>query len=241
MPRFPWRPGTRDERRRVLVAAADGNVALLASQLEDADYAVEIAESGEAALACAERDPPALICLDVALPGEVDDWDALALLKESPRERSAFRSSSALRTPTGVRRRRSAQPTSSASRSIPRSCATPWRGCSRRASPAFSSSTTSLRSAASSRRHCPSTRCVRRPTEKRRCASGGQARRRAADRTERRVARRPPLPLSRIARARPHRRRRARTPARGGASPPAGLRRRPVQPTSEGVTPLQAT
>ena len=63
-------------------------------------------------------------------------------------------------------------------------------------------------------------------------------RRRAADRTERRMARQPPLPLSRIARARP-RRGRARPEREGGDRAHPGLSRR--EGRRVGVTPLRTT
>jgi signal transduction histidine kinase/DNA-binding response OmpR family regulator/CHASE3 domain sensor protein len=74
-----------DARPQVLVVAPGTQAAALAAQLADADYAVDVAETGGAALERAGRDAPALICLDVTIPGEIDGWDLLARLKEDPR------------------------------------------------------------------------------------------------------------------------------------------------------------
>jgi CheY-like chemotaxis protein len=40
--------------------------------------------TGEQAVARATEDPPAAICLDIVLPGELDGWDVLARLKATP-------------------------------------------------------------------------------------------------------------------------------------------------------------
>jgi CheY-like chemotaxis protein len=42
---------------------------------------VEIVATGEQGLARAIEDPPALICLDIGLPGELDGWQLLARLR----------------------------------------------------------------------------------------------------------------------------------------------------------------
>jgi signal transduction histidine kinase/CheY-like chemotaxis protein len=71
--------------RRVLVVEDDpASAALLAEYLEDDRYSLEFAASGEQALAHATANPPALICLDIALPGELDGWQVMAQLKASP-------------------------------------------------------------------------------------------------------------------------------------------------------------
>jgi CheY-like chemotaxis protein len=77
--------GAASDRPCVLIVAADGHAASLAAQLEDADYEVEVADTGAAALDRAETDVPALICLDPTIPGEVDGWEVLARLKRDPR------------------------------------------------------------------------------------------------------------------------------------------------------------
>jgi CheY-like chemotaxis protein len=57
---------------------------LLRQYLEADEHPIEVVTSGEQALARAAADPPAAICLDVALSGEVDGWEVLARLKASP-------------------------------------------------------------------------------------------------------------------------------------------------------------
>jgi signal transduction histidine kinase/DNA-binding response OmpR family regulator len=69
--------------RRVLVIEDDpAAAALLAEYIGGNGYEVEIAASGEQGLARAIEDPPALICLDMALPGDLDGWQVLARLRE---------------------------------------------------------------------------------------------------------------------------------------------------------------
>jgi PAS domain S-box-containing protein len=74
-----------DGRGRVLVIEDDPSAAqLLSEYLAEDGFAVEVAATGEDGLARAERDPPILVCLDIGLPGELDGWQVLARLKESP-------------------------------------------------------------------------------------------------------------------------------------------------------------
>jgi CheY-like chemotaxis protein len=72
-------------RRRVLVIEDDPVAAeLLGAQLRAEGYAVENVSSGEQGLARATEDPPAVVCLDIDLPGELDGWQVLARLKADP-------------------------------------------------------------------------------------------------------------------------------------------------------------
>jgi CheY-like chemotaxis protein len=66
---------------RILVVDDDGAIRrLLTMMLEDEGYQVVAAETGEQALAAIERDAPALILLDVLLPG-IDGWEVLRRLR----------------------------------------------------------------------------------------------------------------------------------------------------------------
>jgi signal transduction histidine kinase/CheY-like chemotaxis protein len=72
-------------RRRVLVVEDNtGTAELLRLQLADDGYDVEVALSGEEALARVVQSPPAVICLDIALPGTLDGWEVLTRLKAAP-------------------------------------------------------------------------------------------------------------------------------------------------------------
>ena len=84
---FELPSGQRDavRRRRVLVIEDDpGAAALLCEYLTMGGYAVETAATGEEGLGKAMKDPPALICLDLGLPGELDGWEVLIRLKGNP-------------------------------------------------------------------------------------------------------------------------------------------------------------
>jgi PAS domain S-box-containing protein len=71
--------------QRVLVIEDDPAASsLLAEYIGGNGYEVEIATTGEQGLARAIEDPPALICLDMGLPGELDGWHLLARLRERP-------------------------------------------------------------------------------------------------------------------------------------------------------------
>jgi signal transduction histidine kinase/DNA-binding response OmpR family regulator len=77
--------GRKGSTRRVLVVEDDPAAAeLLVEYLAPADYAVEVATAGAEALTRAAADPPALICLDIKLDGELDGWGVLARLKANP-------------------------------------------------------------------------------------------------------------------------------------------------------------
>jgi PAS domain S-box-containing protein len=72
-------------RGRVLVIEDDPSAAqLLSEYLAEDGFAVEVAASGEDGLVRAERNPPVLVCLDIGLSGDLDGWQVLARLKESP-------------------------------------------------------------------------------------------------------------------------------------------------------------
>lgn len=72
-------------RGRVLIVEDDPAAASLLAEYVNGDgRPVEIVSTGEQALASALQDPPALICLDMGLPGELDGWQVLAQLRERP-------------------------------------------------------------------------------------------------------------------------------------------------------------
>jgi signal transduction histidine kinase/DNA-binding response OmpR family regulator len=71
--------------RRVLVIEDDPSAsALLAEYIGGNGYEVEVSSTGERGLARAIEDPPALICLDMGLPGDLDGWQLLARLRARP-------------------------------------------------------------------------------------------------------------------------------------------------------------
>ncbi|MBA2462213.1 MAG: response regulator [Actinobacteria bacterium] len=73
-------------RERVLVVEDDPAMAeLLRIYLEEDGYEVEVVATGEEALARADQRPPAMVCLDIGLPGRLDGWGVLAQLKSSSR------------------------------------------------------------------------------------------------------------------------------------------------------------
>jgi CheY-like chemotaxis protein len=73
-----------DGRPRVLVAEHAGSESPLVEFLEEDGFRVDTAESGQEAFRRAAADPPALVCLDVGLPGPLDGWELLARLKTRP-------------------------------------------------------------------------------------------------------------------------------------------------------------
>jgi signal transduction histidine kinase/CheY-like chemotaxis protein len=78
--------GTAARSGRVLVVEDDpAAAALLTEHLAEDGFAVEVVATGEDALVRATADPPALVCLDIVLPGELDGWDVLAQLKGDAR------------------------------------------------------------------------------------------------------------------------------------------------------------
>jgi signal transduction histidine kinase/DNA-binding response OmpR family regulator len=71
--------------QRVLVVEDDAAAAeLLAEYLAADGHELELVATGEQAVARAAEDPPAAICLDIVLSGELDGWQVLARLKASP-------------------------------------------------------------------------------------------------------------------------------------------------------------
>jgi signal transduction histidine kinase/CheY-like chemotaxis protein len=82
---FELPSGPRQETRRALVVEDDPDAAsLLRAYLEEEGLSVDIVRSGEAGIARALEDPPALVCVDITLAGELDGWQVLARLKEEP-------------------------------------------------------------------------------------------------------------------------------------------------------------
>lgn len=82
---FELASGPRPGTRRALVIEDDPSAAsLLSAYLEEEGLAVEVVRSGEGGLARAREEPPALVCLDITLAGELDGWQVLARLKEEP-------------------------------------------------------------------------------------------------------------------------------------------------------------
>jgi DNA-binding response OmpR family regulator len=76
--------GDAQSRPRVLIVEDDLNAAeLLADTLEAAGFTAQKARTGEEAMAMVERQPPALVTLDLMLPG-VDGWAVLRSLKRRP-------------------------------------------------------------------------------------------------------------------------------------------------------------
>jgi CheY-like chemotaxis protein len=81
----PSASNRRDDRPVVLVVEDDPHAASLMSHyLHEADYAVLTTTTGEEALAHIAQHRPDAICLDLTLAGEMDGWEVLSLLKESP-------------------------------------------------------------------------------------------------------------------------------------------------------------
>jgi CheY-like chemotaxis protein len=71
---------------RVLVVEDDpAAAALLSEYLVEDGFEVEVVATGEEGVARATADPPALVCLDVGLAGELDGWDVLVRLKSDAR------------------------------------------------------------------------------------------------------------------------------------------------------------
>ncbi|MHB1244547.1 MAG: response regulator, partial [Gaiellaceae bacterium] len=72
-------------RPRVLVVEDNaGTAELLRAHLVEDGYDVEMALTGEEALARVEQSTPAVICLDIGLPGALDGWEVLTRLKSNP-------------------------------------------------------------------------------------------------------------------------------------------------------------
>jgi signal transduction histidine kinase/CheY-like chemotaxis protein len=82
---LPVGPRVHDQRPRALIVEDDPAAAsLLAEHLKDLGFASNTVATGEAALELAFEHAPALVCLDMALAGELDGWEVLARLKENP-------------------------------------------------------------------------------------------------------------------------------------------------------------
>jgi CheY-like chemotaxis protein len=80
-----WRASAADNRARVLVIEDDAALAMLLSECLALDgLEVELAATGESGLERALARPPAVVCLDVYLPGALDGWQVLVALKANP-------------------------------------------------------------------------------------------------------------------------------------------------------------
>jgi signal transduction histidine kinase/CheY-like chemotaxis protein len=72
-------------RPRVLVVEDDpGAAELLVVYLQD-EYDVEVVATGTQAIERARKRPPSVVCLDIALPGELSGWQVLARMKGDAR------------------------------------------------------------------------------------------------------------------------------------------------------------
>jgi signal transduction histidine kinase/CheY-like chemotaxis protein len=77
-----WRASAADNRARVLVIEDDPALAtVLAECLALDGLEVESASTGEIGLERALAWPPAVVCLDICLPGKLDGWQVLARLR----------------------------------------------------------------------------------------------------------------------------------------------------------------
>lgn len=82
------RTGHADAEGKVLVVDDEpGIVGLLVAALEDEGYRVATAGDGVTALAVALADPPALVLLDVRMPGELDGPETCRRLRADSRTR----------------------------------------------------------------------------------------------------------------------------------------------------------
>jgi signal transduction histidine kinase/CheY-like chemotaxis protein len=80
-----WRASAADNRARVLVVEDDPVLATLLSECLALDgLEVELAATGEAGLERALARAPAVVCLDIYLPGALDGWQVLVQLKANP-------------------------------------------------------------------------------------------------------------------------------------------------------------
>jgi signal transduction histidine kinase/DNA-binding response OmpR family regulator len=72
-------------QRRALVVEDDPAAAsFLVEFLGGEGFVVDVAATGEDAIARARADPPEIVCLDMTLAGELDGWQVLARLKAAP-------------------------------------------------------------------------------------------------------------------------------------------------------------
>jgi signal transduction histidine kinase/DNA-binding response OmpR family regulator len=80
-----WRASAADNRARVLVVEDDPALSTLLSECLALDgLEVELAATGEAGLERAFARAPAVVCLDIYLPGALDGWQVLVQLKANP-------------------------------------------------------------------------------------------------------------------------------------------------------------
>jgi signal transduction histidine kinase/CheY-like chemotaxis protein len=80
-----WRASAADNRARVLIIEDDPALASLLSECLALDgLEVELTATGESGLERALARPPAVVCLDVYLPGALDGWQVLVQLKANP-------------------------------------------------------------------------------------------------------------------------------------------------------------
>ena len=166
-----WRASAADNRARVLVIEDDPALAtLLADCLALDGLEVELAATGESGLERALARPPAVVCLDIYLPGALDGWQVLVQLKANPLTAhvpvivcTGEKGRSTAADPRRDRVRRQAVHAAI-------SCARPLPGSSRPSAPRCSSSTTTWRCAGSWSRRSRATvaSCARRPTASRR-------------------------------------------------------------------------
>jgi PAS domain S-box-containing protein len=84
LPRAGDRREGSDDRYVLVVEDDRAASSLLSEYLNGEGYGVEVARSGEEALGRVDECPPVLICLDIALPGELDGWQTLSRLKANP-------------------------------------------------------------------------------------------------------------------------------------------------------------
>jgi CheY-like chemotaxis protein len=79
-------------KRAPLVLVVDDNEdnrEIYAASLRHSGYAVEVACDGEEALTVARRLRPAIVVMDLGMPG-MDGWDAIAALRAAPETRATY-------------------------------------------------------------------------------------------------------------------------------------------------------
>jgi two-component system, cell cycle response regulator DivK len=67
----------------------EDNRDIYAASLRHKGYSVEVASDGEEALAIARRLRPAIVVMDLGMPG-MDGWDAIAALRATPETRNTY-------------------------------------------------------------------------------------------------------------------------------------------------------
>ena len=78
--------------RAPLVLVVDDNEdnrEIYAASLRHSGYAVEVASDGEEAVDVARRLRPAIVVMDLGMPG-MDGWDAIAALRSTPDTRATY-------------------------------------------------------------------------------------------------------------------------------------------------------